>query len=325
MSVLDFDPRRAIHKGNPPVTRSSESGYAFLMVMFMVVFMIIASQVALQNVVTQGHRLREEELIWRGNQWVRAIRAYYHKRGYYPRTAEDLEDGLPELHFLRPAAYKDPVNTADGSWRFIYTNAAGQLIGSVRYATLQQMALMDLNGGQIPGGQQGASAGVPVSTMASSSGSAGNGNGDGSSSSPASSGGTAGASSGSAQSSAPNQGGASGPSGGGASPAQVVNPLAQLQPTGPVDGPVPGAFLTGVASKVDQASIKVYHGGEKYKKWEFIWNPIEDAAQAAQQGLNTQGGQPGQPTGTVGPGNGGLASPGGTESSPTPSPSQPPE
>src|SRR5271163_3912927 len=110
MSVLDFDSRRVTRNGNPQITRSSESGYAFLMVMFMVVVMIIASQVALQNIATQGRRLREEEAIWRGNQWIRAIRSYYHKRGYYPRTAEDLEEGIPGVHFLRPAAYKDPLN-----------------------------------------------------------------------------------------------------------------------------------------------------------------------------------------------------------------------
>ena len=39
----------------------------------------------------------------------------------------------------------------DGAWRFIYVNAAGQIIGSVKYATLQQMAIMDMNGGKIPG------------------------------------------------------------------------------------------------------------------------------------------------------------------------------
>ena len=55
----------------------------------------------------------------------------------------------PDLHFLRQA-YKNPTNPGDGSWRFIYVNAAGQIIGSTKYANLQQMALMDANGGQLP-------------------------------------------------------------------------------------------------------------------------------------------------------------------------------
>jgi hypothetical protein len=61
--------------------------------------------------------------------------------------------------------------------------------------------------------------------------------------------------------------------------------LAALKPTGPVDGPVLGGFLTGVASTVDKPSIRVYNGGKKYNQWEFIWNPVEDQAKAVQQGL----------------------------------------
>jgi hypothetical protein len=70
-----------------------------------------------------------------------------------------------------------------------------------------------------------------------------------------------------------------------------VAALAVLKPTGPVDGPVLGAFLTGVACKGDRKSLKVYHGGKKYLEWEFIWNPLEDAAAAQQQQASSgQGG-----------------------------------
>jgi hypothetical protein len=65
--------------------------------------------------------------------------------------------------------------------------------------------------------------------------------------------------------------------------------MAQLKPTGPVDGPVLGAFLTGVASKQDAPSLKVYHGGKKYINWEFIWNPLEDQAAAMQQQAGNAG------------------------------------
>jgi hypothetical protein len=76
-----------------------------------------------------------------------------------------------------------------------------------------------------------------------------------------------------------------------------------LKPTGPVDGPVLGAFLTGVASAVDKPSIRVYNGGKKYNQWEFIWNPVEDQAKAVQQGLNNPGGMmPGQPGQAIGTG-----------------------
>ena len=112
------------------------------------------------------------------------------------------------------------------------------------------------------------------------------------------------------------------------------NPIVQ-QPTGPVDGPVIGGFLTGVGSTVDEPSLKVYDGGTNYNQWEFIWNPIEDQARAVQQGLGQgqgllpglmgpagSGGLMGQPgangIGTQTPGN--PAAPG----SPQPNPQQNP-
>jgi hypothetical protein len=74
--------------------------------------------------------------------------------------------------------------------------------------------------------------------------------------------------------------------------------ILQQKPTGPVDGPVIGGFLTGVGSKVDRKSVVWYHGAKKYKDWEFIWNPLEDQAAALQQQINqsqstgVQGGLP---------------------------------
>ena len=134
-----------------PRRRSEESGFALLLVLFMMLLLLIASTAAVSDLRTEKRRQREEEMVWRGNQYVRAIRLYYHKTGHYPQNLDDLQKGLPDLHFLRYATYKDPINTNGGEWRFIYVNAAGQIIGSVKYASLQQMALMDLNGGQLPG------------------------------------------------------------------------------------------------------------------------------------------------------------------------------
>ena len=77
------------------------------MVLFMVVILIASTEAIVQNFVIAGRRQREEETIWRGQQYVRAIRLYYHKTGHYPQTIDDLKKGMPELHFLRYAAYKD--------------------------------------------------------------------------------------------------------------------------------------------------------------------------------------------------------------------------
>jgi hypothetical protein len=184
------------------------------------------------------------------------------------------------------------MNKDDGSWRLIYVNAAGQIIGSTKYATLQQMALLDLSGGQLSAAQQGAMPGIPVSSMASGTTDTSNQNPQGS-----------------------QQGGAS--TSQSAASSQPGNPAVELKPTGPVDGPVIGGFVTGVASRVDKPSIRVYKRGKKYIDWEFIWNPLEDQARAVQQGLAPLAPQPGQPGQPIAPGFGGTIMPG-------PSTSQPP-
>ena len=313
-------------KSASPDRCSGESGYAFLVVMGMILIMAVLAQALLQNMLTEGRRAREDDMIWRGKQYVRAIRLYFRKTGHYPQTIDDLKTGMPELHFLRYAAYKDPMaKDKDGAWRFIYINASGQIIGSVRYATLQQMALMDLNGGTIPLNATLGSIGTPVAAMAAGANGGGNAgqNGagpNGTSSTAAgnssqSSIGTAGtgdnsAPSGSSSSSQTTSSGSSSGFG------QPVNPLSLLKPTGPVDGPVLGGLLTGVGGGTDSdaASIKVVSGGKKYKDWEFIWNPLEDQARAMQAGLgglNPGGaGATGVPGSTSNFGNPGSTNPG---------------
>jgi hypothetical protein len=333
---------------NTPRRRNPESGYAFLFALGLILLMIAASVVVMQNGATIRRRQMEQETIWRGNQYARAIRLYYHKTGHYPQTFDDLQKGMPDLHFLRQA-YKNPTNSTDGSWRFIYVNAAGQIIGSTKYANLQQMALMDANGGQLPTlpGQPGqpGQPGVPVSTLADgSSGSQANtpaaiaalANPNGAAPTPGSSGPEVSPNpppdgqspqpptgqtslnpSGNPPSDAqnpqtstgqtsPNPGSPQNPStnplglsnlgnaqtvAGLAPGGLAVNPatlaaMALLKPTGPVDGPVLGGFLTGVACTQDAHSLKFYHGGKKYIDWEFIWNPLEDAAAAMQQQMS---------------------------------------
>src|SRR5579864_1067667 len=139
MRALPDCSRVALHRqGAGSRNRSQESGFALLLVLFMMLLLLIASTAAVSDLRMEKRRQREEEMVWRGNQYVRAVRLYYHKTGHYPQNLDDLQKGLPDLHFLRYAVSKDPMNTSDGEWRFIYVNAAGQIIGSVKYASLQQ-------------------------------------------------------------------------------------------------------------------------------------------------------------------------------------------
>lgn len=277
----------------------------------MIMVIIASSQAVLHNLVTEGRRERENEMIWRGNQYVRAVRIYYRKTGHYPQSLDDLEKGLPSLHFLRPAATKDPMNKTDGAWRLIYVNASGQIIGSVRYASLQQMALMDLNGGKMPAAPQVNAAGGSNQTSSSDA-----------SGQQASS--QQGLQQSLQQSLQPLQAGNASLTSGfgttGNQPSQTPNAVgalgqvpgvAQAQPTGPVDGPVLGAFVVGVAggNHYDRPSVKVYKGGKTYQQWEFIWNPLEEQARAIQTGLAPQGQQPGMPGLPVANPNGGGTGP----------------
>jgi hypothetical protein len=331
--------------------RSEESGFAFILALVAIIVMVALTATVLEIGATQNRRAHEEEAIWRGNQYVRAIRLYYHKTGKYPQTIDDLTKGLPELHFLRQQ-YKNPMDPGEGAWRFVYVNQAGQIIGSTRYATLQQMALIDLNGGAMPGTQQiPGQPGIPVSALSNSGSNSdssqgqnpanGNGSGDGSNGTvpPGGSGAPNAPGGQPPQSQDPSQqgnpqppaagqnpssglggaGGILGAFGGSQAPGGAANTslqsgalgqsnltaLTALKPTGPVDGPVLGAFLTGVALTGDRKSVKLYHGGKKYVEWEFIWNPLEDAAAAQQQqGVSGQGGiLGGVPAGAAGNGN----------------------
>ncbi len=118
-------------------SRDSESGYALLMVVFFAAVMLITVAVAGPNLLTQGKREKEDELIWRGGQYTRAVRFYYRKNGRFPHSLEDLTKAQNDIHFLRKP-YKDPMNSEDGSWRLIYVGPGGQLIGSVKRKSLLQ-------------------------------------------------------------------------------------------------------------------------------------------------------------------------------------------
>ena len=243
-------------------SRDSESGYALLMVVFFAAVMLITVAVAGPNLLTQGKREKEDELIWRGGQYARAVRFYYRKNGRFPHSLEDLTKAQNEIHFLRKP-YKDPMNSEDGSWRLIYVGPAGQLIGSVRRKSLLQ-----------PAGMQGA-LGTPGQGAAPiGSGQPGQGTAPTDSGQPATGPGAPGA-----------------PGSSGTPPANPAAPA--TTDTGP-QGPVIGGNIIGVGSKVKRHSIKVYDGGITYEEWDFLWDPTKEQGAAAQPG--TPAGNPAVPS-----------------------------
>ena len=68
----------------PTTRRSEEAGYTLLMVVFMVATMMILAMAAAPNLLTDGRREKEADMVWRGQQYARAIGLYYKKFGKYP-------------------------------------------------------------------------------------------------------------------------------------------------------------------------------------------------------------------------------------------------
>ena len=107
------------------------NGYALLLVMFFLALLTVSIGVATPNIITEGRREKEAEMIWRGKQYVRGVRLYYRKTHHFPTQLEDLYTAKTGIRFMRQA-YKDPMNNVDGSWRLICVGPNGQLIGSLR-------------------------------------------------------------------------------------------------------------------------------------------------------------------------------------------------
>src|SRR5207302_8987515 len=88
--------------------RNGEQGYVLLTMLLMIAVIGIMAATLVTSIKFDIKRDREEEMIHRGVQYSRAIRAYYKKFGRYPATIENLEN-TNQMRFLRKR-YKDTNN-----------------------------------------------------------------------------------------------------------------------------------------------------------------------------------------------------------------------
>jgi hypothetical protein len=283
-------------------------GYALLLVVFLTTLMLLATIVAAPSVRTERKREQEEEMIWRGKQYIRAIKLYYRKNGRFPTSLDDLtKPKTGSLRYLRQP-YKDPMNKEDGSWRLIYVGPAGQLIGSLKPPQTMQL--------------QGASQlGTPASALGGTSGSQSAFGGTGTSQSSF---GSQGQSAFGSQNSGTSAGaatpgtttpGADGAAQGGLSGTNGNQPMSSPTGLSSDTSTIFGGNIIGVGSKIDRKSVIVYEKATNYHLFEFIWDPSKDVmgiggASATQigtpagqgqtpgqgfgQGFGTSFGQPGQ-------------------------------
>jgi hypothetical protein len=237
-----------------------------MLAVFLTALLLIASIVAAPSVRSERQREKEEEMIWRGKQYVRGIKMYYRKNGRYPTTLDDLtKPKLGGLRFLRQA-YKDPMNKEDGTWRLIFVGPAGQLIGSTK--PQQMLQLQGGVGGPGAGGFGGAASAAGGS---SAFGSSFGGNG------------STGSGFGSAQNGATNSQGtfgntASAPGGAVQGAGAGTTDNGSGQNPAPVDtSNFVGGNIIGVGSKATKASIIIYEKADNYHQFEFVWDPSKDA------------------------------------------------
>lgn len=105
-----------------------QAGYALLTVVFLVALVALSLAVAAPSAATHRKRQMEEELIFRGEQYQRAIMLYYRAFGRLPMKVDDLLR-TNDRSFLR-REWPDPM-TQDGKWRLIRLGPGGQLVGSI--------------------------------------------------------------------------------------------------------------------------------------------------------------------------------------------------
>lgn len=95
-------------------SKNAKNGYMLLILVFIVFSISIGLLVAVPLWQTQMKRELEEELIFRGNQFVEAIRLFQTKNpGTFPKDFDEL---IEEKCLRR--MYKDPM-TAAGEWNII--------------------------------------------------------------------------------------------------------------------------------------------------------------------------------------------------------------
>jgi len=251
--------------------KHSERGYALLVVIFLVSVLLISTMVVAPNILTEGRREKEKEMIWRGKQYTRGVKLYYRKLGRFPTSLDDLtKPKIGSLRFMRQA-YKDPMNKEDGSWRFIYVGPAGQLIGSLK--PQQNVQLF-----------QGGGIGTPANAL----------NGPGAPAQPGAIG---------QQAPGGTQPGGTNPPAAPGTPVGTDQSDAGSNPQSIPSGDAPtiiGGNIIGVGSKVNKSSIIVYDKARNYHLFEFIWDPSKDTFGVGQPGMQTGTGLGGQVNGSPG-------------------------
>jgi len=105
--------------------RGPEAGYTLVMFVVVIAIMSIAMGVAVQTVTFQMQREREAELIFRGKQFIEAIRLYKIKYGRYPMQLKEIYEANPKVIRKR---WKDPITDSE-NWGIVFLGQGGRPMG----------------------------------------------------------------------------------------------------------------------------------------------------------------------------------------------------
>ena len=132
--------------------RNGEQGYVLLTMLLMIAVMGIMAATLVTSIKFDIKRDREEEMIHRGVQYSRAIRAYYKKFGRYPASIENLEN-TNQMRFLRKR-YKDPLTGKD--FKLLHFGEAKMgLVGMVGGGIIPGASTIGANGTLTPNSNSG--------------------------------------------------------------------------------------------------------------------------------------------------------------------------
>lgn len=100
-------------KTSTVITKNSEAGFTLAGVLIALAFLLILMTAAATQWSFIKKRAKEEELLFRGKQYARALKLYYMKFNTFPNELKELLDE----RCIRQL-YKDPM-TPDGEWALI--------------------------------------------------------------------------------------------------------------------------------------------------------------------------------------------------------------
>src|SRR5215813_11346502 len=233
--------------------RQQEQGYVLLTLLLIMAVMGIVAATLVTDIKFEIQRDREQEMIHRGVQYSRAIRAYYKKFGRYPATLENLEN-TNQMRFLRKR-YKDPLTGKD--FKLLHFGEVKMGVMGMGGGPIAGASTLGSNGALNPNNSSNSSSPFGSNPLASSTPYGQTGQAQQKTDANSAQTGDAGTDTQKPSSGAAND---SGDQSSSDQPAQTFG----------------GLPIVGVASTSKQTTIREFDKKKKYNEWSFVYDPNMD-------------------------------------------------